>query len=49
MTILGQVVAGVDPMELKVGMEMELTLGRLYEDDENEYMMWKWAPAGGAR
>jgi hypothetical protein len=28
-----------------VGQPMELTLGTLYEDDENEYIVWKWKPA----
>ena len=23
-------------------MDMQLELGTLYEDDENEYMVWKW-------
>jgi len=26
-------------------MEMQLVLGTLYEDDENEYVVWKWKPA----
>ena len=49
MTVLGQVVPEVDPKDLEVGMEMELTLGRLYADEENEYVVWKWRPVGGAR
>lgn len=44
MVILGQVVSGVDISELKVGMSMELVLDQLYEDDENEYIIWKWKP-----
>ncbi len=48
MVVLGQVVAGVSVDDLKVGMEMELVLGTLYEDDENEYMVWKWQPAAQA-
>ena len=35
---------GSDPAGLEVGQEMELTLGTLYEDDENEYLVWKWKP-----
>ena len=26
-------------------MEMELVLDTLFEDDENEYVVWKWRPA----
>ncbi len=45
MVILGQLAPGVDPEGLEVGMEMELVLGTLYEDEDNEYVVWKWAPA----
>ena len=44
MVVMGQLAAGVDPASLEVGMEMELVLGTLYEDDENEYVVWKWQP-----
>ena len=44
MVVMGQLAAGVDPASLQVGMEMELVLGTLYEDDENEYVVWKWQP-----
>ncbi|MFP6565020.1 MAG: OB-fold domain-containing protein [Myxococcota bacterium] len=42
--ILGQLADEVDPTDLQVGQEMEVTLGTLYEDDENEYLVWKWKP-----
>ena len=45
MVVMGQLAPGVDPTSLEVGQEMELVLGTLYEDDENEYMVWKWQPA----
>lgn len=45
LVVLGQVVEGVVVEDLKVGMEMELVLGTLYEDDDNEYTIWKWRPA----
>ncbi len=45
MIVLGQVAPGVGVDALRAGMEMELVLGTLYEDDENEYMIWKWRPA----
>jgi uncharacterized OB-fold protein len=52
MVVLGQVVPGVTVDDLKVGMEMQLVLDTLYEDDDNEYVVWKWKPAsagtGGA-
>jgi uncharacterized OB-fold protein len=47
LVVLGQVVSGVGVDDLKVGMEMELVLGTLYEDDEHEYTMWKWRPVQG--
>ena len=45
MVVLGQVVPGVDVSTLEAGMEMELVVDTLYEDDENEYVIWKWRPA----
>lgn len=44
MTVLGPLATGADPELLHVGMEMELVLGPLYEDDEHEYVVWQWAP-----
>jgi uncharacterized OB-fold protein len=44
MVVMGQLAPGIDPASLAVGQEMELTLGTLYEDDENEYIVWKWKP-----
>jgi len=44
MVVLGQLVEGADPAALKVGAEVELVLGTLYEDDEHEYEVWKWRP-----
>jgi uncharacterized OB-fold protein len=44
MVVLGQLAEGVDPAELKVGADVELVIGTLYEDDEHEYVMWKWRP-----
>ncbi len=44
MVVMGQLAPGVDPGTLEVGMDMELVLGTLYEDDENEYVVWKWQP-----
>ncbi|MCH2170213.1 OB-fold domain-containing protein [Myxococcota bacterium] len=44
MVVLGQVVSGVNVGDLKAGMEMELVLATLFEDDENEVVVWKWQP-----
>ncbi len=44
MVVLGQVAAGTDAGELKVGMHVELVLEKLFEDEESEYIVWKWKP-----
>ncbi len=44
MVVLGQVAPGVAVESLEVGMEMELTLGTLYENAEREAVIWKWKP-----
>jgi uncharacterized OB-fold protein len=46
MVVLGQLVPGADVAALRLGTEMELALGTLYEDDEREYLVWKWRPTG---
>ena len=43
MVVMGQVVGGVGVDDLKVGAEVELVIDTLYEDDENQYLVWKWA------
>lgn len=48
MVVMGQVVSGVGVEDLEAGMEMELVLDTLYEDDENEYLVWKWQPVQAA-
>ena len=44
MVVLGQVAPGTGCDELRAGMEMELVLGTLYEDEQNEYLVWSWKP-----
>ena len=44
MVVLGQVVPGVAIEDLHAGMEVELVVGPLYEDDEHEYLVWRWSP-----
>ena len=48
MVVLGQLADGVSADDIEVGMEMQLVLGTLYEDDEHEYTVWKWRPRGAA-
>ena len=45
MVVLGQVCTDIALTDLKAGMRMELMLETLYEDDENEYLVWKWRPS----
>ena len=40
----GRIEAGSSCDDLSVGMEVELVLGTLYEDDENQYLTWQWRP-----
>jgi uncharacterized OB-fold protein len=49
MVVMGQVVPGVGAADLHVGDEVELVLDTLYEDDDHEYVVWKWRPVGGTR
>ena len=39
-----QLAPGVDPSSLEIGREMELVIDTLSEDEENEYLVWKWKP-----
>jgi len=47
MIVLGQVIRGVGVERLRIGMQMELALERLYADACSEKLIWKWKPAGG--
>ena len=47
LVILGQMVPGVTPGDLKIGDAVELTVGTLYEDETNEYLTWMWRPVDG--
>jgi uncharacterized OB-fold protein len=44
MVVLGALADGVDAEALEVGTEVELEVGPLYEDDDHEYVVWKWRP-----
>jgi uncharacterized OB-fold protein len=48
MVILGQLASGYDVQDISLGQEMELVLGTLFEDDDNEYLIWKWRPVAAA-
>jgi len=45
--VLGQVEPGVAVTDLHAGMPVELILGTLFEDDEHEYLVWRWRPVVG--
>ncbi len=42
MVVLGQMADGVSIDDLTLGTPVELIIDTLYEDDENEYLTWKW-------
>ncbi len=44
MVVLGMVVAPLGCADLTVGMEMEIVLDTLFEDDEKTTTIWKWRP-----
>jgi uncharacterized protein len=44
MIVMGQMVPGVEVDDLRAGMAVELVLDTLFEDDEHEHIVWKWAP-----
>ena len=48
MVVMGQVVPGVTVTTCTSATEVELVLDTLYEDDEHEYMVWKWRPVDSA-
>ena len=35
---------GIQISDMQVGMEVQVALDVLYEDDEYQYMVWKWEP-----
>jgi len=44
LVVLGQVVRGVAIADLTAGMKMQLVLDTLCEDDDKQYIVWKWKP-----
>jgi uncharacterized OB-fold protein len=52
MVVLGQVAtagAGGPDDGVEVGADVELVLDTLYEDEEHEYVVWKWRPTEVSR
>ena len=41
--VLGQVAGPSEP--IPIGTEVELVVEPLYEDDDHEYLVWKWRRA----
>lgn len=44
LVVLGQLVRGVGIKDLAAGMKMQLVLDTLFEDDDKQYIVWKWKP-----
>ncbi len=44
MVILGQMAEGVPHSALKAGMEVELVVEKVYEQDDTDFTVWKWKP-----
>jgi hypothetical protein len=44
MVVLGQLDHAAEAGAIQIGQEVELVLGTLYEDEEHEYIVWKWRP-----
>ena len=42
LVVCGQMMPGIHIDDLKVGLHVKLALDVLYEDEENEYIVWKW-------
>ena len=42
LVVCGQMMPGIAVDDLAVGMPVELKLDTLFEDDDNEYVVWKW-------
>jgi uncharacterized OB-fold protein len=48
LVVMGQVVPGVGVEDLSVGTEVELITDVLYEDQDHQYLVWKWRPVSSA-
>ena len=48
MVVMGQVVPGIGVEELSVGTEVDLVTDVLYEDEDHQYLVWKWKPVAAS-
>ena len=44
MVVLGQVAHGLGVDDLKVGMEVEVVVETLFEDEAGDHLVWRWRP-----
>lgn len=44
LVVLGQMAPGLTVEDLHVGMRVRMIIDVLYEDDDHQYMVWKWEP-----
>jgi len=49
LVVLGQLVKGVGVDDVSIGDEVELAIETLYEDEESEYLVWKWKPVNSSK
>ena len=47
LVVCGQMMPGIAIDDMEVGMQVELRIDTLFEDDENEYLVWKWDLTAG--
>ena len=47
MVVLGLLDDGADPGGVTIGTEVELVLGTLFADEEQDHLVWKWRPVTG--
>ena len=45
--VLGQLADGLTVDDVSIGTDVELVLETLFEDDDNEYVVWKWRAVDG--
>ena len=48
LVVMGQLVKGVTVDDVKIGDQVELAIETLYQDEENDYLVWKWKPVNGS-
>ncbi len=48
MVVLGQMIEGVGVADIEVGMQVEVVVETLFEDDDAVHLVWRWAPVSQA-